>query len=275
MDVNDTSNDNQPPVSSQIDNVKLKVDDEIGPYDVICGRNGAAFNNTGNRRFRVTIEINIQQYVAATSRNEKSNVISSVLKMMRGCGGRFLKKRGSHSWIDIGDQRAREKVGHALRDRAVKTISRDNGTESSSDESSTSVLEKEYEKRQSTVHEETCSPGPHPSIQQLEEEKLPSPVEREEVTSAPKHEEQHSIMTGETRIGADEADNILDILGSPPKKKKKGRGGAHGSNTSSEMNEIISFADHEYSADYEDFWQEGDRSAESLLSTTSWVAEVA
>ena len=35
------------------------------------------------------------------------------------------------------------------------------------------------------------------------------------------NEEQHTTATGETRIGASEEDNILDILGSPPKKKER------------------------------------------------------
>jgi hypothetical protein len=218
MNVNNedtTSNDNLPPVSSEIDNsTKLIGDDEIGPYDVICGRDSTAFNNTGNRRFRVTISINFQQYVAATSKGKKRKLRSSVLTMMRRCGARFLKKKGSR-WVDIGDVRALQKVAHALRDHIplAKTTCKEEGSESPSDESSSSIFEKEYERRktQSTVHEETPK---QPATARLEE-KLPSPAE---VTS--QNEEQHTNAIGETRIGADEADNILDILGSPPKKKK-------------------------------------------------------
>merc|ERR1719160_504194 len=38
------------------------------PYDIICGRNSGAHNCVGNRRFRVTIMMNLKRYLDATTR---------------------------------------------------------------------------------------------------------------------------------------------------------------------------------------------------------------
>ena len=87
----------------------------LGPYDIIFGRSSAAFNNIGNRRFRVTISMFESRYCKAKTRKEKSLIFASVVKILRESGARFLAKKGG-SWIDVGDKRACAKVGHALRD---------------------------------------------------------------------------------------------------------------------------------------------------------------
>ena len=92
---------------------------EIGPYDVLCGRCKDAFNNVGNRRFRVTINLNIPRYLAAKSRHEKSAVILAIVRMLRNdVGARFLKRKGKEL-IELDEKQARSKVGHALRDMSV------------------------------------------------------------------------------------------------------------------------------------------------------------
>ena len=90
-----------------------------GPYDVLCGRCKSSFNHVGNRRFRVTISMNVERYLATRSRHEKSALIVSVVRMLREeVGARFLKKKGN-AYVELGEKQAREKVGHALRDLAV------------------------------------------------------------------------------------------------------------------------------------------------------------
>ena len=92
----------------------------VGPYDIICGRNSTAFNNIGNRRFRVTIALNLKRYMAAKSRQEKTQVILSVLHLLRrDVGARFIKKKGDQ-FEDLNDAQAREKVAHALRDLSIQ-----------------------------------------------------------------------------------------------------------------------------------------------------------
>jgi len=96
-----------------------KESEEVGPYDILCGRDKLAFNNIGNRRFRVTMNLNMPRYLQATTRYEKSTVIISIVRMLRDeVGARFLKKKGK-IYVEIDEKEARSKVGHALRDMRV------------------------------------------------------------------------------------------------------------------------------------------------------------
>jgi hypothetical protein len=108
----------------------------LTPYDVLCGRSSHCFNNVGNRRFRITIEINLARYMAATTRAEKSRVIEQVLVLLRHeIGVRFLKPQanmrhgGGGGFIELDETRAREKVGHALRDLSVQRITGEGSTQ--------------------------------------------------------------------------------------------------------------------------------------------------
>jgi hypothetical protein len=89
----------------------------IGSYDVLCGRHKLAFNNIGNRRLRVTVSLSLERYLASPSRQDKSLIIISIVKLIQEIGGRFLQWKKDH-WIELGEKQAREKVGHALRDMA-------------------------------------------------------------------------------------------------------------------------------------------------------------
>ncbi len=96
----------------------------IGNYDIICGRDVAAFNNIGNRRFRITIGLYVHRYVSATTRREKKVVLQSVFDIItKDAGARFLKRRreqGSNATFFVVDEReARNKIQHALRDMAA------------------------------------------------------------------------------------------------------------------------------------------------------------
>jgi hypothetical protein len=89
--------------------------EEVGPYDVLCGRSAFALNNVGNRRFRVTVSMALHRYLSTPTRTGKTKVIDSIVASVKSSGGRFLKWRNSQ-WIELDGKQAREKVGHALRD---------------------------------------------------------------------------------------------------------------------------------------------------------------
>jgi hypothetical protein len=98
--------------------------EEIGLFDVLCGRDKNAFNNTGNRRFRVSVSLALERYINAPTRKDKSIVIKSVVTMVRNNGGRFLqesvnKHDGTVTYVELNDKRCHEKSGHALRDMAL------------------------------------------------------------------------------------------------------------------------------------------------------------
>lgn len=83
----------------------------------------------GNRRFRLCIENNLQRYNKATSKHERSLVVTSIVDAIRDSrtsehGGFVRKDVASGRWYEVGDKTAREKVGHALRD-AIKLKKRE------------------------------------------------------------------------------------------------------------------------------------------------------
>ena len=86
-------------------------------------RTYAAFNNIGNRRFRITISLHLPKYldVSNQSKAAKARVILSLLDLLLNvCGVRFLKRNSPTSQIFqvLEYSEARAKVGHALRDMA-------------------------------------------------------------------------------------------------------------------------------------------------------------
>lgn len=92
----------------------------VGPYDIICGRSSDAYNNIGNRRFRITIRMFLQRYQELENRAERKNFINYLTKLFRTeFGFRFLKKY-EDGYFDVGDVKARKKIGHSLLDKTMK-----------------------------------------------------------------------------------------------------------------------------------------------------------
>ena len=78
----------------------------------------------GNRRFRIVIDNNLETYIEARTKHEKSLVVTVIVDSVRDCttraGGGFVRKDLlTRRWYEVGDKIGREKVGHALRD-AIK-----------------------------------------------------------------------------------------------------------------------------------------------------------
>lgn len=123
----DDINLKKPPVeTSDTDDDEKKLSliraDDIKPYDILCGRDKATFNNVGNRRFRVLISLNIPRYNRARTKAEKASVIKDVCNIFQNeVGVRFLKKHQSQKeyYFQLSATEARKKVGHALRDMSV------------------------------------------------------------------------------------------------------------------------------------------------------------
>jgi len=90
----------------------------LSPYDIVCGRDSDSFNHIGNRRFRITISLNLPRYKAAISTQKRGELISSIIKILKNdAGARFLKKKGD-KFLELNDREMRQKIGHALRDAA-------------------------------------------------------------------------------------------------------------------------------------------------------------
>ena len=88
----------------------------VGPYDILCGRDKNAFNNIGNRRFRVTISLWLSRYISAPSRQDKSEIIHQIREVVKDTGGMFLKRSRGGVLVELTHKQVHEKIGHALRD---------------------------------------------------------------------------------------------------------------------------------------------------------------
>lgn len=91
---------------------------EVGPYDVLCGNHPDAVSNVGNFRFRVTLDLAIEQFKTAKSNKDRTNMIKRVTDIVQSTGGRFLI-RTRNSWSELEPRETNDKVGYALRERAV------------------------------------------------------------------------------------------------------------------------------------------------------------
>ena len=106
--------------------------------DVLCGRGRVAQKLVGNRNFHAVIESHLDTYIHQTTKQDKSNYIRCIgQKCVQDIGFRFVKKRnkGSRSkslvsptttgpqgdeYVILDTQEIYDKVGHALRDLAMK-----------------------------------------------------------------------------------------------------------------------------------------------------------
>jgi hypothetical protein len=104
----------------------------IQSSDVLCGRGGATNSHSGNRSFRSLVKRHQDKYLKAKKR-DKPGVAACIVDLIRSRGGRFLRRHDDHCssgggggggphhhvlWVDIGNERAREKTCQALREGA-------------------------------------------------------------------------------------------------------------------------------------------------------------
>mmetsp|Transcript_25187 Transcript_25187/g.38211 ORF Transcript_25187/g.38211 Transcript_25187/m.38211 type:complete len:484 (-) Transcript_25187:350-1801(-) len=89
--------------------------------DILLGKEKAAFNHSGNKRFRAIVNHNVPKYMGAETKSCKTQLVRKIHEDMKKSGFRFLKKKkgedASTAWQEIEESDAREKVSHALRDR--------------------------------------------------------------------------------------------------------------------------------------------------------------
>lgn len=79
---------------------------------------GATNSHSGNRAFRSLVKKYQGQYLKA-KKKDKPAVAALVVDKVREAGGRFLRRHHVTSegvaWVDIGDEKAKEKTCQALR----------------------------------------------------------------------------------------------------------------------------------------------------------------
>jgi hypothetical protein len=95
----------------------------IGRHDVLCGRGGATNSNNGNKVFRRLVREHKDEYLNA-KKIDKPAIAARVVESVRSKGGHFLRQHGTSQdgrhiyWVEVGDDKAKEKTCQALREGA-------------------------------------------------------------------------------------------------------------------------------------------------------------
>jgi len=86
-------------------------------FTVICGRSKQCFDSTGNRRFRLTVKLFLEEYAEATNRSEKSAIVSRIYNLIKEASavGSFVTYKAGR-WYECSERIAREKIGACFRD---------------------------------------------------------------------------------------------------------------------------------------------------------------
>jgi hypothetical protein len=83
-----------------------------GNFDVICARGKRALQHPGNVRFRNMVEMHLQVYSQASSKLQKSSIVTTIVDHVRRTSpqGGFVREEKC-IWYEVGDHIAREKTG--------------------------------------------------------------------------------------------------------------------------------------------------------------------
>jgi hypothetical protein len=106
-------------LSTVVDSTTLGFGYKPREFDVVCGRGKGSYNRPGNLHMRRIVRTYIDEYLAAKSKLDKSIVLNKVLEEVRSQGdgsAMLVKQNKDGSWMEIGDDQAREKIGHAIRE---------------------------------------------------------------------------------------------------------------------------------------------------------------
>jgi hypothetical protein len=90
-------------------------------FDVLLGRGRPNQEFPGNVRLAVIIDMHRSQYQSA-KRGGKTGTCEEIVSLIKNSGGRFLKRQeGSHhSWVEVSDSVAVEKVSHGFRTKTKR-----------------------------------------------------------------------------------------------------------------------------------------------------------
>ena len=181
--------------------------------DVLCFQRGSRESriHPGNERLRVLIELHKESYQNAASRTEKTALVRKVVNIVRQSGGNFVRSEGI-LWFDVGDAKAREKVGHSFR-AALSSRTNNNNSKHSNDP----LPEK---KPQTTKRLRSHSSDPQPMHQQQDDgwsllghgKPLPNqlPMEHTAVTQLQNPDDNHHGATRPFHQGAAPDDGLLE-----------------------------------------------------------------
>jgi hypothetical protein len=85
-------------------------------FDILCGQDNTFSRHEGNKVFKELIDSFQHVYANSTSKHEKMGITREIVSQLQAkFNSRFLKPSENGEWQEITNQRARDKVSHALR----------------------------------------------------------------------------------------------------------------------------------------------------------------
>jgi hypothetical protein len=104
-----------PPAVSKTKRSQLGADFTPSRFSVICGRGKDSYDHVGNHHFRELASMFVARYSRASSKTDKSEIVSDMVGIIHQADGIFCKfVKGA--WFKVEDHYAREKAGALLRD---------------------------------------------------------------------------------------------------------------------------------------------------------------
>jgi hypothetical protein len=99
---------------------QLGADFKPSNFSVICGRGKDSYDHVGNHHFRELASMFVARYSRASSKADKSIIVSDMVGIIHQADGIFCKfEKGA--WFKVEDHYAREKAGSLLRDMVSTT----------------------------------------------------------------------------------------------------------------------------------------------------------
>jgi hypothetical protein len=105
----------------QATSIFLPIDYKPTNYDILSGRGKTLNTHKGNMHFIDMIKSNLQQYIDAPRRMNKSFVIGELVAIIFASGSRFIKKHPKRKqYYVLNQEESYSRVGRALRDFKYK-----------------------------------------------------------------------------------------------------------------------------------------------------------
>lgn len=92
--------------------------EDIGDWDVLCGRGGESNNHVGNKRYRKVVDERKAEYrkINSKQRKLKTVFVRDIVSHINKCGGRFIDVDSKGKYYVVTMEKARKKTSQALRE---------------------------------------------------------------------------------------------------------------------------------------------------------------
>jgi hypothetical protein len=93
--------------------------------DILCGSGSTVSLHPGNKRFRLIVANNYDEYAAAITKSEKMKATKKIMQEVLSLGSRFLKRDPIfQQWYLANTKAGRDKISHCLRELRTIAINR-------------------------------------------------------------------------------------------------------------------------------------------------------